>query len=305
MLNIKTPIEEYEINNIPVFVKREDLCSPFPGPNNAKIRGIYPFLLRLKEQGIKNVGILDTKISRAGWIVAYCCSKLGLKCYDFFPMYKNDSKLKFQQLMVKAFKGILIPQKAGRESIRYARAKKFMKKIPNSFMLPDMLKLTETVNEVSKIVLSIDKSLLSGSIIVSVGSGTIFTGILKGLIEQKLADSSLFGILCANVSTESRYRNINKLLGYYNFFKKPKVKLINYNYEYLKPEFYDSPFPCDIYYDRKAWRWLCLNVNKLKQPILFWNIGGEWNENGLDSNLRGDGLVSKEQVNKFIKKVNE
>ena len=35
----------------------------------------------------------------------------------------------------------------------------------------------------------------------------------------------------------------------------------------------DCPFPCNPYYDLKAWRHLVRNIEKYADPILFWNIG--------------------------------
>ena len=54
---------------------------------------------------------------------------------------------------------------------------------------------------------------------------------------------------------------------------KPRMRVIDYNYEYRYKEEVDCPFPCNPYYDRKAWKWLLDKLPKLKQPILFWNIG--------------------------------
>jgi len=309
-LPIDTPIEEYNVQGKAVYVKREDLCSPFPGPNNAKIRGVYAHLVKLKQKGITDVGILDTKISRAGWVVAYCCSVLGLKCHDFYPIYKNDTRLRFQQLMAKSFGANLIPQKASKQSIRYARAKKYMREIKNSVMLPDMLMLPESVIEVSKVLKAIDDELLTGTVVVPVGSGTMLTGILKGLFEKnKFQKPKVYGILASNVTPESRYSNVCRLLK--SFYPKHtrlatqiklRLKILNCGFEYLTPEYYPSPFPCDIYYDRKAWKWLCEYIGKLEEPILFWNIGGEWDINGLDNGLRGDGIVTKEQVENYLAK---
>ena len=34
------------------------------------------------------------------------------------------------------------------------------------------------------------------------------------------------------------------------------------------------PFPCDAHYDLKAWEVLPSEIDTLRPPILFWNIGG-------------------------------
>ena len=43
-----------------------------------------------------------------------------------------------------------------------------------------------------------------------------------------------------------------------------------------KMEWYKTPFPCNEFWDKKAWYWLEQNVSKFEGDILFWNIGGNW-----------------------------
>lgn len=72
-------------------------------------------------------------------------------------------------------------------------------------------------------------------------------------------------------------------------------------YSYSKSVDTPSPFPCDLYLDRKAWDWLVKNYTSINGKIVFWNIGGEWSpSDGLPNALRGDGIVTSEQVNEFL-----
>jgi len=306
MIREDTPIEEYEIKGKTIYVKREDLTTTFPGPNNSKIRGVLSYLQKLKEQDITKVGVLDTKISRAGWIVSYVASNLGLTVYDFYPKYKDDKNLRFTQIMAKSFGANLVEQRAGRQSIRYTQAKKFMQSV-GGVMLPDMLKLKEAVIENAKVVESMDKELLKGSIIVPTGSATILSGVLAGLCNLGLTNTNVYGILAANVTPKSRIANITSLLGELNFRPKPRVKIINAGFEYLTSCNISTPFPSDIYYDKKAWLWLIKNLEKLREPILFWNVGGEWDVEspygGLEKGFRGDGFTSLSDVKSFLSKV--
>jgi len=298
----KTPIEEYKVNNLTVYVKREDLSSPFPGPNISKVRGFLLHLLKIKERGYKNVGIVDSLHSRSGWAVSYICSQIkDLTCYEFFPQRK-DIKLGFNQLMCKHFNARLVPQVNARYSIRYARAKKFMQEIENSYMIPYLNIVQENTNETARITREVFEEYNFSTVVVSVGSGATMAGIIKGLSYLNKTNTEVLGILAdKNVTKESRLRNIRKLLEIQNFARLPHIRLINYGFEYNNPEFYPCPFPCDLYYDRKAWRFLCENIHKLRQPILFWNLGGEWDPvYGLSDNLRGDGLTTKQQIKEFL-----
>jgi hypothetical protein len=55
---------------------------------------------------------------------------------------------------------------------------------------------------------------------------------------------------------------------------EPKVHCKNEGYSY-KDKVDNSwiPFPCNEYYDAKAFDWLVRNIIFLKQPIVFWNVG--------------------------------
>jgi len=57
------------------------------------------------------------------------------------------------------------------------------------------------------------------------------------------------------------------------FAYKGNVDIIDAGFEYTDKETFKCPFPCNPYYDRKAWRWLAENINSLAKPLLFWNIG--------------------------------
>ena len=42
---------------------------------------------------------------------------------------------------------------------------------------------------------------------------------------------------------------------------------------YDEMDFYETPFPCNPNWDKKAWWWLENNIEKLNGKTLFWNIG--------------------------------
>jgi len=43
-------------------------------------------------------------------------------------------------------------------------------------------------------------------------------------------------------------------------------------------DWYQTPFPCNEFWDKKAWYWLENNISKFKGKVLFWNIGGKWSK---------------------------
>lgn len=168
-------------------------------------------------------------------------------------------------------------------------------------MLADKLRLWTAVQEVSKVVIEeANQDLFTGSIVTSVGSGTITAGIMRGLRLSGLCPH-VYGIMATNQVTEqSRMRYIREFEPLYwagNF----TLKLGAFAYKELAGDVY-TPFPCDLVYDRKAWFWLLNNIQTLKQPILFWNVGGEWDtQYGLLHGLRGDGIAKIQDVDDFLR----
>jgi len=304
-MNVDTPVERYEVGEKLVYVKRDDLCCPFPGPNNAKARGVYGYMKMLANCGIENFGVLDTKISRSGWIVAWVGQKLGVKVYDFYPVYKDDTGLRFTQKMAKALGAELFGQPGSMQWWRYYQAKAEMTRV-GGHMLPDMLKLSTSVEEVASVVEKTNKRYLKGTIVISVGSGIMLAGVMKGL-KRKDVYPDIYGVLVTRNSKKRVEKNVLRFLPVLDNMKVWScLKLVDPGYEYLEKELCETPFPCDVYYDRKAWKWLVDNLDKLKEPILFWNIGGEWDaECGLCNGLRGDGIVTPKQVEEFLKEVDK
>jgi hypothetical protein len=51
------------------------------------------------------------------------------------------------------------------------------------------------------------------------------------------------------------------------------VKFVDEGYAYGDRVSGTVPFPCNPYYDAKAWRWLERSASSLAGPVVFWNIG--------------------------------
>jgi 1-aminocyclopropane-1-carboxylate deaminase/D-cysteine desulfhydrase-like pyridoxal-dependent ACC family enzyme len=265
----ETPIIKYgEID-----VKREDLCvvqepGDFEIPGLAKLRGADELLKSLKEKGIENIGVFDTRVSKAGWGVASLCNKLGLNCYCYFPLLKGNL-VERQQGMANAWGAKLKKLKGGRTAILYHRAKKDIEKLPNSYMLPLGLVCIETVQAVAKVSQELPKY---STIVVCTGTGTIIAGILAGLHAGNLP-KKVIGVSCG-MSLKKQLKRICSLLGQMDELEKQSLlQLEMADRDYYQPDNIETPFPCHPYYDKKTWRWLLANKQLLDKPILFWNIG--------------------------------
>lgn len=75
------------------------------------------------------------------------------------------------------------------------------------------------------------------------------------------------------ISTSTISTVVNKLKQWETYFPSNViVKDTPYDF-YDEMDFYETPFPCNPNWDKKAWWWLDNNIDKLNGKTLFWNIG--------------------------------
>jgi len=285
---IPDPImEEYKIGSKPVFVVRDDLAAPFPGPNFSKIRGLYQHLLKAKEQGVREVVSQDTSISRCGWGCSWVCAELDLTHYN---VYAQRKEMNFYQRMSEAWGGQMVPVRGSFSSAMVAQARKILPS--DAYWIPSGLSVPETLHEHKALMRGL-KTWLGGSVVVSVSSGTICAGLLTGV-----NGAIVYGIQSSSI--RNRLGKIASKVLDAGLCGQGQLSLVDMGWEYKESVPDAPPFPCDIYLDRKAWRWLEENIGVLKEPVVFWNIGGEWSPvKGLVHGLRGDGQVTSSQLEEW------
>ncbi len=281
-----TPWEEYDLAGVPLWVKREDLCCPFPGPSFSKIRGVYKHIQQIKqERGVVPIGVMDTVHSKAGWGVAYICQHLGMPCYDFFPVLKSEVSeiepasgtfnytMRPNQTKACNLGAEPVPMPAGMSAVLYNQAKSRLKGMTNGkgYMMPNALKLPESVTETAQEVIDYTPEALlnvDGTWLISVSSGTIAAGVLMGL-EQCGAAPIVILHMGYNRSEDTLLEYVMNAAHSLN----PFIQIVNEHYDYKQAVAELCPFPCNPYYDLKAWKWLLQHYTELQPPIIFWNIG--------------------------------
>ena len=277
-----TPIEVHHINERKVYVKREDLCGVEGSPTFSKIRGIVNHLISLKEKGINIVGYTETSISMAGWGIAWACSQLNMKAVIFDPQYKETPELlQYHREQWKKFNAVVIPIPAGMAKVNYYinKNKLYQRYGKKAILLPLGLPFQETINETANQIQEVLQYHYPDYIIVNVGSGTILSGIWKGLENFPLLlknKPTLIGVLGRTSNLDKKRQIIAKkaeILDSGLFNSSIELKLIDPGWQYTEKSEIKCPFPCHPYYDLKAWEWLVKNINKLPGEILFWNIG--------------------------------
>lgn len=308
LLNIATPLEDYR-SRYGLVVKREDLSCPPPGPPFSKMRGVIAHMQARYNEGVRLFGALDTSHSQAGHAVALGARELGVQCLNFFPVYKADGrpisegvpkswltgvsdldhvdlphiKLRDPQLRSNELGAELIALKAGRSAILFHQAKRVTLE-RGGYMMPNALKLPEMVQETAdEVIRTFEHAsreefdfLRSATWLIAISSGTIAAGVIRGLREM-LPDSA------PPVIAHMGYSRPRDAARRYIFEKagikgEQRLTLIDEQYNYAdkaKPG-ETPPWPCNEFYDLKAFRWWLRNRDKapfVGQQAVLWNIG--------------------------------
>ena len=268
---LDTPLETYSVRDRVLFVKREDLCAPEGAPPFSKIRGLYKHLSNLKCAGIETVGYTETSISMAGWGVAWAAKQLGMKAVIFNPVYKDThEELEYHRYQWEKWGAELVDLDAGMARVNFNISRKILKsEYKKSVLLPLGLPLRETIDATIEEAEAL-KQTSWGSVVVNIGSGTICSGLLNAFGDI----TPIYGIMGRTGNVGDKKMKIishSQVL----YFGAINFQVIDPGYEYTDSVEVDSPFPCNKYYDAKAYKWLVENIHLLRGPILFWNIGSD------------------------------
>lgn len=261
MLREGTPLEDYE-REYGLWVKREDLACPPPGPPFSKTRGVYE---RIRTRPENLIGVLDTAHSQAGHAVARACQILGKKCVNFYPVYKADVAPRVPQQRASMLGAELIGLPAGRSCILYHQARK-QTEARGGYMMPNALKLEESVRETAREV----PSQTFDNVLIPISSGTIAAGVIKGFAARGRYPTYLIHLGYTRSHDEVR-RYLIAQAG----VTGAKLILIDEEYQYkdeAKPG-ETPPWPCNVWYDLKCFRWWLENRAKYPGRTLMWNIG--------------------------------
>ncbi len=273
-----TPVETYQLAGRPILVKREDLCAPPEAPEFSKMRGVWA---HLKERPETTIGVLDTYHSKAGWAVAFCAALLGKKVINYWPKYKADKagELREPQVMSKKLGATLVSLPAGRSAILYHTARRHLREnFKDAYLVPNALKLDESITEnAAEVVATSELYPKEAALVISVSSGTVAAGVLKGLDDVGLLDNyTVYFHMGYSRSRDAFLKYVQDKSGL--ILDLTNVNIVDEGYNYSAAAVVDTPFPCNPYYDAKAWKWLQNSIEaghpiNEHENILFWNIG--------------------------------
>ena len=273
-----TPVERYMVRGIPILVKREDLCCPPPGPPFSKMRGVLAHVLARPE---KTIGVLDTYHSQAGWAVAYACRIASKHCVNYWPRYVHDGEsLRDPQRRSLDLCAELHALKAGRSAVLFHQAKKDLAaRFGSSYMMPNALKLAESVRENAAEAERTAPHLPDDrlAVVVSISSGTVAAGVLLGLAAAGVRFDAILHMGYTRSERVTRLY-LQRMTGVPRLDER--VEFVDEGYAYAeraRPLTTAVPFPCNEWYDLKAFRWMT-EIGVLERlaergQIIFWNVG--------------------------------
>jgi threonine dehydratase len=263
-----TPVEEYCLAGKRVLVKREDMACLPPGPPFSKMRGVFPALLTLKKAGATHVHYVETSVSMAGWGIAYCCHLIGLHCVLYDPQYAHPPELLVKHRGQWRLWGAEVrPIPSGRAKVAWYAARKGIKDI-HHILLPLGIPFDSTVTATAKEASTTIHQTPCAVVVVCIGSGTIAAGVLRATSAARIP---LYGVMSRSGDVDAKRDSILMKGGV--VFGRGGLAVIDDHWEYAELAPGAAPFPCHPYYDLKAWCWLEKNIQRLPQPVMFWNIG--------------------------------
>jgi len=254
-----TAIEVYQTRGgVPVHVKREDTC--WPWPPLSKARGVWG---AIQSRPGQNVAVVDTGRSVNGLLVTTIARTLGRQVRVGFPRYVKDQPEAVTNTAAFAVRlgADLVPIPANRQFVMRAAMARLLE--PGWFLFPTGLRLPETVSAVAAEAAGVPAGYRS--VVVPTGTGTHLAGLLRTFPGDVVAVQGY-------ARPADRFRaDVRRMSGV-----QRQYTLITSFLDYFeaRPDRL-PPFPANMYYEVKAWAWLNRPgiAEGLPQPILFWNIG--------------------------------
>jgi 1-aminocyclopropane-1-carboxylate deaminase/D-cysteine desulfhydrase-like pyridoxal-dependent ACC family enzyme len=260
-----TPVETYNVAGHPVFVKRDDLFARPPAPPVAKLRGIRAILRRVHAQGSSCIGCFEASQSRIGHALAAACTAFpGLKCLVAYPAVRNRA-VPSSALAAERLGARLIPIPSNIVAICYRKAAKLIE-AQGAWMLPFGFECAEAVEAVEAEAARLPREFVEGgTVVVPCGSGVTLAGVMRGLEGQPA--------YVIGVSVGRSVKAIKACLER-NAVSGSNIDIRAPMRTYRESASTPCPFPCDARYDLKGWEVLVAEIEYLRPPILFWNVGG-------------------------------
>lgn len=266
-LRDNTPLDSYVVKGKTIHVKRDDLVGDNETtPPWGKMFAVHHLLKNFDLS--KPIIHLNVFGSWSGWCLAYLADQMD---FEFIMAYPNVKKFPREFCdIVDSFGCKLHPMRHNmanvlRSQVRKHAEEKHMQVLPTAFDSPWYYEYMK-----ARIIKNIKKSGITfDNLVVSSGSGVTCSALADGFFD--MGGKRMYTIC---VSAE---KTIQKQLATTRSEVDKRITIIKSEFDFLDfMDQLDTPFPCNQFWDRKAWHWLLENSSKLKGNTLFWNLGGLW-----------------------------
>lgn len=268
-LNEETPLELYHIKGREVWVKRDDLMGDgMVLPPWGKLAALFELVKKYIDKS-KPLVHLSVDGSWTAWALGAICEELGIEFYAAHPDSKKISQEYLGMIKEMYPKTNLYPIRPNMMQIMYNSLKKDARE-KGWQMLPyafdhDFYKdyLADRIQPFTHY----------DNLVVSSGSGVTLSGLAKGYYREELKE--FFPQVKRKIWTTcvSSVSSINKTLKKSGIPIPLNIRKSEYLFE-NRLDGYETPFPCNQFWDIKQWKWLEENIDQIEGTILFWNIGG-------------------------------
>ncbi len=267
-LNYNTPLETYKLKGTDVWVKRDDLHNgDLDLPPWAKIDGVRQLLLSGYFDKDKPIIHLTVRGSYTGWVLAYYGKEYG---YDIKIAYGNSKNYPRESLdRIESYGAELVPIKPNMMRVVYNSMRKLAREKgwqmnPYAFDHPLYHKFWENK------LIEFSKEHDFDNLVILGGSGVTAVGMIQGFMDYETWPMKRQ----VHVVTSSTISSVTNKLKSRDVYYPGNIFIHDTPFDfYDEMENYETPFPCNVNWDKKAWWWLDNNIDKLKGKTLFWNIG--------------------------------
>ncbi|GAG05798.1 unnamed protein product, partial [marine sediment metagenome] len=240
-------------------------------------------LAALKKSGVEVVGYSETSISMACWGLSWAANHQDIKVLAFMPKYKHRQPplLEYHRSMWEALGAETRPiEKPSRGSINFYRSRAILRDEfgDRAQMIVMGMPFPETTLETTKQVLLTPELADCRSLVINIGSGVICAGVLKGIDSKYPGMVKVYGVAARYYDSSRSINSRTDVVHWKAGLVKggllgPLFQFANTRHEYTAPCEVEAPFPCNPFYDKKAWEWLVNNYDDIEKPVMFWNIG--------------------------------
>jgi len=267
-LNYNTALQKFNLKGTDVWVKRDDMHNgTLDLPPWAKIDGVRQLMTSEIINKNKPLVHLAVRGSYTGWVLGHYGKEYGLDIRIAYGDSKNYPREMLDK--VESYGAKLVPLRPNMMAILYnsmsgLARKEGWQKLPYAFDHP--IYHDYWYNKTKQFF----KDNNYDNLVILGGSGVTSVGMIRGFVDLHNFPMKKKVYV---ISSSTIHSVIHKLKQWDTYFPN-NIIVTDTPYDfYDEMDFYETPFPCNVNWDKKAWWWLDNNINKLNGKTLFWNIG--------------------------------